>query len=206
MKIKILYLALLFCSSFTKVVIASDLLTKANAAYSKNDFKTAYSLYKTAMNNLGGSAYSISSSPVSLSTPTSASATAPPSDSVAMVKCYACFQMGQCCVQMKNLSDAVSMFDMGAQMGGNCVMGNRCLYEKGFWQLHQQNYSGSYDSFNSYVNNIGSNSKSYDCPRAQVAMYYSIVNAVFLRDFNKGLAAWNVVKNLLPADKRLSFK
>jgi hypothetical protein len=186
MKNIILYLFFVISFFLNQLVLASE-LKDANDAFEKKDYSTALSDYQTALNNHVPQTSS-QTTPVPSQTPTLTKrilsyfiGTSQPvinPNSRNAANGYICLRMGECYIQEKQIGQAVSVFGMGVSIGGDNEMGNRCLYEEGFYQMYQLNYQGAYQSMREYVKrNVDKDPKSVESQKMKYASYVAMVCA-----------------------------
>jgi tetratricopeptide (TPR) repeat protein len=171
-------------------------LNTAKQAFDKKDYSTALTLYQIVLKNHVPQSNN-QTAPLAVQTPSitqkvlsffTGSTTAPVtiSSSKNLKNGYICYQMGNCYVQMNNMDQAVSAYDIGVTVGGDSDTGNICLFEKGFCQMKQKNYLGAYQSLKEYVKrNVDKAPTALDASRMRRAIYMSSACAWILNKSGK---------------------
>jgi len=154
----IFYLFFLLSFAICTAAMASEdnnsLLKTANEAFKSKDYSTALTDYQTALNDLAPQENQ-QATPTVIPTVTvlnkvtsffSGYSAGSPSNSKNIGSSYICLKMGDCYVHEKKVDQAVSMFDMGASLTGDNKIGNECLFQKGFYEMHEKDYLDAYHS------------------------------------------------------------
>jgi hypothetical protein len=202
----------------------NSLLKTAHEAFKSKDYSTALTDYQIALSNLAPQENQ-QATPTVIPTVTilnkvtsffSGYSAGPPSNSKNIGSSYICLKMGDCYVHEKKLDQAVSMFDMGTSLTGDNKIGNECLLQKGFYEMHEKDYLDAYHSMKEYVRrNVDKNSKEIDTKKMQRACFIGLVSAwklnksgvVFENDMTGSMVLAVKAKLLMSGlDNRIYFK
>lgn len=129
---------------------------------------------------------------------------------------YICLNMGECYLQQKDLSSAISIFGEGADKGGNSTIGLKCRFKEGLYKMNLHDYQGAYDSLNKYLKqNVNLDKSKYDRQNLSSAIYMTGICAwklyrddpKFKNNLVDALALKNQVLKIIPdVDNKLYFK
>jgi hypothetical protein len=211
MKKILLLISFLFLIS--EKTIAGQHLVSANQSFVKHDYISALANYKQAIGDLTNQSNPITTttifqnlknkfasalnvfSPSFTSVPTPVVSGNSGSGAIQDVSTYAyiCHNMGECYLQQKNITAAVSIWGVGADEGGQSTTGLKCRFKEGQYKMYNHDYQGGYDSFKKYLKAYIQKDKSqYDRPKMSAALYMGSV------------CAWKLYKSGVPFEKNIA--